>query len=86
MSGVCTSLILLAQYLMITFRRGSILFTRSLVADRRPGVFAMLMAPLMFWFLHAIGEPGIRSAGTRKLLMNRRRLSLHLRIQIVAPL
>ena len=57
MSGVCTSLILLAQYLMITFRRGSILFTAETWWQiGGPGVIAMIMAPLMFWLLHAIGD------------------------------
>ena len=57
MSGVCTSLILLSQYLMITFRRGSILFTpEAWWQIGGPGVLAMIMAPLMFWFLHTIGQ------------------------------
>jgi len=57
MSGVCTSLILLAQYSMITFRRGSILFTpEAWWQIGGPGVIAMIMAPLMFWLLHTIGE------------------------------
>lgn len=57
MSGVCTSLILLAQYLMITFRRGSILFTpEAWWQIGGPGVVAMIIAPLMFWFLHTIGS------------------------------
>src|SRR6187551_1934080 len=56
MSGVCTSLILLAQYLMITFRRGSIVFTpEAWWQIGGPGFFAMIMAPLLFWILHAIG-------------------------------
>ncbi len=42
MSGVCTSLILLAQYLMITFRRGTILFTpEAWWQIGGPGVLAM---------------------------------------------
>jgi hypothetical protein len=57
MSGVCTSLILLAQYLMITFRRGSILFTpEAWWQIGGPGVIAMIMAPLLFWFLHMISD------------------------------
>ena len=57
MSGVCTSLILLAQYLMITFRRGSILFTpEAWWQIGGPGVIAMIVAPLLFWLLHTIGE------------------------------
>jgi len=36
LSGFCTSSIILAQYLMITFRRGSLVFfPRNLVANRR---------------------------------------------------
>ncbi len=57
MSGICTSLILLVQYLMIAFRRGSILFTpEAWWQIGGPGVIAMIMAPLMFWFLHTIGD------------------------------
>ena len=57
MSGICTSLILLAQYLMITFRRGTILFTpEAWWQIGGPGVVAMIMAPLLFWLLHTIGD------------------------------
>lgn len=57
MSGVCTSLILLSQYLMIAFRRGSLAFTREAWWQiGGPGVLAMLMAPLMFWLLHALAR------------------------------
>ena len=53
LSGVFTSLILLAQYLMISFRRGSILFNREVWWQiGGPGLLAMLMAPLVFWSLH----------------------------------
>src|SRR3954462_6313065 len=55
MSGVCTSSILLAQYLMISFRRGSLFFTREAwwqIAG--PGLIAMLMGPLAFLILHYI--------------------------------
>jgi hypothetical protein len=53
LSGVCTSLILLAQYLMISFRRGSIIFDREVWWQiGGPGLLAMLMAPLIFWSLH----------------------------------
>lgn len=52
MTGVCTSLILLAQYLMIAFRRGSIEFTKEAWWQiGGPGLLAMLMAPLVFWIL-----------------------------------
>lgn len=57
MCGVCTSLIQLSQYLMITFRRGSILFTpEAWWQIGGPGVIALLMAPLIFWILHTIGD------------------------------
>jgi hypothetical protein len=55
MSGLCTSAILLSQYLMISFRRGSLFFTREAwwqIAG--PGLIAMIMAPLAFWILHWI--------------------------------
>src|SRR6185369_1089450 len=53
LSGVCTSLILLAQYLMISFRRGSIILNREVWWQiGGPGLLAMLMAPLIFWSLH----------------------------------
>ena len=52
-SGVCTSAILLSQYLMISFRRGSLFFTREAWWQIiGPGIIAMIMAPLAFWFLH----------------------------------
>jgi hypothetical protein len=57
MTGVCTSLILLSQYLMIAFRRGSFVFTRDAWWQiGGPGLLAMLMAPLLFWMLHAIAR------------------------------
>jgi hypothetical protein len=52
LSGVCTSLILLAQYLMISFRRGSLIFNHEVWWQiGGPGLLAMLMAPLVFWSL-----------------------------------
>lgn len=57
LSGVCTSLILLSQYLMISFRRGSIFFNREVWWQiGGPGLLAMLMAPLVFWSLHWVGR------------------------------
>jgi hypothetical protein len=57
MSGVCTSLILLAQYCMITFRRGSLVFTpEAWWQIGGPGLMALIMAPLLFWVLHTIGD------------------------------
>ena len=57
LSGIFTSLILLAQYLMITFRRGALLVNKDVwwqVAG--PGVVALLIAPLLFWSLHWLGR------------------------------
>ena len=57
MSGLCTSAILLSQYLMIAFRRGSLVFSREAWWQiGGPGVIAMLMAPLAFWILHSLGR------------------------------
>ena len=57
MTGLCTSAILLAQYLMIAFRRGSLVFSREAWWQiGGPGVIAMLMAPLAFWLLHSLGR------------------------------
>jgi hypothetical protein len=57
LSGICTSLIVLAQYLMISFRRGSLVFTPEVwwrVAA--PGLIAMAIAPILFWFLQWMGR------------------------------
>jgi len=57
LTGICTSVIILAQYLMITFRRGSLLFTPEVWWQiGGPGLIAMLMAPLVFWFLQWLGR------------------------------
>ncbi|MFN2541417.1 MAG: hypothetical protein ABR514_04510 [Chthoniobacterales bacterium] len=57
LTGVCTSVILLAQYLMITFRRGSLFFSRDVWWQiGGPGLIAMLMAPIVFWFLQWLGR------------------------------
>lgn len=57
MSGLCTSSILLSQYLMIAFRRGSLVFSREAWWQiGGPGFIAMLMAPLAFWILHSLGR------------------------------
>ena len=57
LSGVCTSLIILAQYLMITFRRGTLFFSPDVWWQiGGPGLIAMLMAPPVFWALHWIGR------------------------------
>ena len=62
MSGICTSAILLAQYLMISFRRGSIFFNHEVWWQiGGPGLLAMLMAPLVFglmqWLARATAFP-----------------------------
>src|SRR3979411_1317534 len=57
LSGICTSAIILAQYLMITFRRGSIIFSREVWWQiGGPGLIAMLISPLAFWILHLIAR------------------------------
>jgi hypothetical protein len=53
LSGICTSAIVLAQYLMITFRRGSVFFSREVWWQiGGPGLIAMLISPVLFWMLH----------------------------------
>jgi hypothetical protein len=57
LSGIFTSLIVLAQYLMITFRRGSLVFTRETWWQiGAPGIIAMLVAPIVFWLLQWLGR------------------------------
>ena len=57
LSGVCTALILLTQYLMISFRRGSLIFNREVWWQiGGPGLLALLMAPLIFWSLHFVSR------------------------------
>jgi hypothetical protein len=57
LSGICTSLIVLAQYLMISFRRGSLVFTPEVWWQiAAPGVIAMAIAPILFWFLQWMGR------------------------------
>ncbi len=57
LSGIFTSLIVLAQYLMITFRRGSLVFTREIWWQiGAPGIIAMLVAPIVFWLLQWLGR------------------------------
>ena len=57
MTGICTSLILLAQYLMISFRRGSIFFTREIWWQiGGPGLVALVLAPLIFFFLQWVAR------------------------------
>ena len=57
MSGIGTSVIILAQYLMITFRRGSLVFSREVWWQiGGPGLIAMAMAPIIFWLLQWMGR------------------------------
>lgn len=57
LTGICTSAIILAQYLMITFRRGTFLFTREVWWQiGGPGLMAMLMAPVIFWILNWVAR------------------------------
>jgi len=67
MSGVFTSLIVLAQYLMITFRRGSLVFTREVwwqIAG--PGLIAIAVAPIFFWLLQWIARMTAYSYGPER--------------------
>jgi hypothetical protein len=57
LSGVCTSAIILAQYLMISFRRGSLFFSGEVWWQiGGPGLMAVLMAPIIFWTLQGIAR------------------------------
>jgi hypothetical protein len=57
LSGICTSLIVLAQYLMISFRRGSLVFTPEVWwRIAAPGLIGMAIAPILFWFLQWMGR------------------------------
>jgi hypothetical protein len=53
LSGICTSAIILAQYLMISFRRGSVFFSHEVWWQiGGPGLIAMLISPIVFFILH----------------------------------
>ena len=57
LTGICTSAIILAQYLMITFRRGTVMFTKEVWWQiGSPGLMAMLIAPVIFWMLNWIAR------------------------------
>jgi len=57
LTGICTSAIILAQYLMITFRRGTFMFSKEVWWQiGGPGLMAMLMAPVIFWILNWIAR------------------------------
>jgi hypothetical protein len=67
LSGVFTSLIVLAQYLMITFRRGSLVFTREIWWQiGGPGLVAMALAPIFFWGLQWLGQITAYSYGPER--------------------
>jgi hypothetical protein len=67
LSGIFTSLIVLAQYLMITFRRGSIVFTREIWWQiGGPGLIAMAVAPILFWLLQWMGRMTAYSYGPER--------------------
>ncbi len=53
LSGVCTALIVLAEYVMITFRRGDFAFSQEIWwRIGGPGVVALLLSPVVFFLLH----------------------------------
>src|SRR6476646_1306482 len=57
LTGICTSAIILAQYLMITFRRGTFFFSKEVWWQiGGPGLMAMLMAPVIFWILNWVAR------------------------------
>src|SRR5213083_2729083 len=56
-AGFCTSAIIFTQYLMITFRRGTFLFTREVWWQiGAPGLMAILISPVVFYILHWIAR------------------------------
>ncbi len=55
--GLGTSMILLAEYLMITFRRGAPMFSEDVWwRIAAPGVVAMVLAPLVFAVFNQLGR------------------------------
>ena len=67
LSGIFTSLIVLAQYLMITFRRGSLVLTREIWwQNGGPGLIAMAVAPILFWLLQWMGRMTSYSYGPER--------------------
>jgi hypothetical protein len=67
LSGIFTSLIVLAQYLMITFRRGSFIFTPGIWWQiGGPGLIAMAVAPILFWLLQWMGRMTAYSYGPER--------------------
>lgn len=77
-AGICTSAIILAQYLMITFRRGALtrdifggVFTKEVWWQiGAPGLVAMLVSPLLFYVLNWIAR------ATSPALLERRRFEI----------
>jgi len=56
-SGICTSLIVLAEYLMITFRRGGFVFPQEIWwRIGGAGVVAFVLSPFVFFALSTIGS------------------------------
>ena len=56
-SGVCTVVILLSQYLMITFRLGGLIFPKTLwIRILLPGFFAMLLSPVVYVVFYFVAE------------------------------
>ena len=56
-SGLCAVVVLATQYLMITFNRGGLIFPRELVGRiLMPGVFAMLMAPFVYFSFNSLAD------------------------------
>jgi hypothetical protein len=67
-AGICTSSIILAQYLMITFRRGTFLFTKEVWWQiGAPGLVAILVSPVVFYTLNWIAR------ATNPTLLEKRR-------------
>lgn len=56
-SGVCGAVIPLSEYLLITFKRGVLIFPREVwVRVLLPGFFAMLLAPAVFFTFNALAR------------------------------
>ena len=56
-SGVCGAVIPLSEYLLITFKRGVLIFPREVWARALlPGFFAMLLAPVVFFAFNGIAS------------------------------
>ena len=56
-SGVCAVVILFAEYLLITFRRGGLIFPQLLLPRiGLPGFFAMVMAPIVYFVFNSLAN------------------------------